>query len=200
MQTCYNCGEQVEDNVLICPKCGALVKRYGPPVRENEPKAEASPQNTGAGAAVFQDAVGRLRLRTSVKVLLILGVILSLYTALSYACVLMVYNDQTFYLSIWQQMPQLSGLVDTLMLLMESVQANYVLFLLYPLLLTAQAAMEIWFLCSKRKKAFRAAAVATAAVFFVSILFGGILTAILYSAALLLAWILLKRDGGCLLD
>lgn len=198
MQTCYNCGEQVEDNVLICPKCGALVKRYGPPVRENEPETGASPQNGGAKAAVFQDAAGRLRLRTSVKVLLILGVILSLYTALSYACVLMVYNDQAFYMGIWQQMPQLSGMVDTLKLLMESVQANYVLFLLYPVFLTAQAAMEIWFLCSKRKTAFRAAAVVTAAVFLISVLFGGIITAIVYSAAVLLAWVLLKRDWGCL--
>ena len=30
MQKCYNCGKEVDDNVLICPDCGALVKRYGP--------------------------------------------------------------------------------------------------------------------------------------------------------------------------
>ena len=32
MQKCYNCGKEVDDNVLICPDCGALVKRYGKPV------------------------------------------------------------------------------------------------------------------------------------------------------------------------
>ena len=31
MQKCYNCGKEVDDNVLICPDCGALVKRYGSP-------------------------------------------------------------------------------------------------------------------------------------------------------------------------
>ena len=31
MQKCYNCGKEVDDNVLICPECGALVKRYGKP-------------------------------------------------------------------------------------------------------------------------------------------------------------------------
>ena len=31
MQKCYNCGKEVDDNVLICPDCGALVKRYGKP-------------------------------------------------------------------------------------------------------------------------------------------------------------------------
>ena len=31
MQKCYNCGKEVDDNVLICPDCGALVKRYGRP-------------------------------------------------------------------------------------------------------------------------------------------------------------------------
>ena len=34
MQTCYNCGRQVDDNVLICPDCGALVRRYGRPAPE----------------------------------------------------------------------------------------------------------------------------------------------------------------------
>lgn len=26
MQICYNCGKEVDDNVLICPECGALVQ------------------------------------------------------------------------------------------------------------------------------------------------------------------------------
>ena len=39
MQTCYNCGQQVGDDVLICPNCGALVRRYtDPPRREPEPE------------------------------------------------------------------------------------------------------------------------------------------------------------------
>ena len=41
MQTCYNCGRQVDDNVLICPDCGALVRRYGKPApQQEEPVAD----------------------------------------------------------------------------------------------------------------------------------------------------------------
>ena len=31
MITCYNCGKQVSDETLICPECGALVRRYEAP-------------------------------------------------------------------------------------------------------------------------------------------------------------------------
>ena len=31
MQKCYNCGKEVSDETLICPECGALVKRYTTP-------------------------------------------------------------------------------------------------------------------------------------------------------------------------
>ena len=40
MQKCYNCGKEVDDNVLICPDCGALVKRYGRP-ESAQPEQEA---------------------------------------------------------------------------------------------------------------------------------------------------------------
>lgn len=36
MQTCYNCGTQVPDEKLICPECGALVKRYTTPARRED--------------------------------------------------------------------------------------------------------------------------------------------------------------------
>ena len=39
MQTCYNCGKQVSDETLICPECGALVKRYTSPARSPEQDA-----------------------------------------------------------------------------------------------------------------------------------------------------------------
>ena len=39
MVTCYNCGKQVSDETLICPECGALVRRY-----ESRPKQEPEQQ------------------------------------------------------------------------------------------------------------------------------------------------------------
>ena len=42
MVTCYNCGKQVSDETLICPECGALVRRYeAAPRREPEPRYDA---------------------------------------------------------------------------------------------------------------------------------------------------------------
>ena len=29
MQICYNCGKEVDDNVLICPECGARLEHEG---------------------------------------------------------------------------------------------------------------------------------------------------------------------------
>ena len=47
MQKCYNCGKEVDDNVLICPDCGALVKRYGRP-ESAQPEQEAPAAQTPA--------------------------------------------------------------------------------------------------------------------------------------------------------
>lgn len=44
MQKCYNCGKEVDDNVLICPDCGALVKRYGKPVPVEPDSYHQQPQ------------------------------------------------------------------------------------------------------------------------------------------------------------
>ena len=44
MQKCYNCGKEVDDNVLICPDCGALVKRYGKPVPVESDSYHQQPQ------------------------------------------------------------------------------------------------------------------------------------------------------------
>ena len=51
MQKCYNCGKEVDDNVLICPDCGALVKRYGSPEpAQEEQGATPFPQETAFDA------------------------------------------------------------------------------------------------------------------------------------------------------
>ena len=57
MQTCYNCGKQVDDNVLICPDCGALVRRYGKPApQQEEPVADLTyaPETAEASADAGQ--------------------------------------------------------------------------------------------------------------------------------------------------
>ena len=36
MQTCYNCGRQVDDNVLICPDCGVREALTGMGISQEE--------------------------------------------------------------------------------------------------------------------------------------------------------------------
>lgn len=43
MQKCYNCGKEVSDETLICPECGALVKRYTTPA----PRLDEQPDEPG---------------------------------------------------------------------------------------------------------------------------------------------------------
>ena len=66
MQTCYNCGKQVSDETLICPECGALVKRYTSPARSPEQDAPGSAGANGAAASgngryapIFDDTPNR---------------------------------------------------------------------------------------------------------------------------------------------
>lgn len=65
MQKCYNCGKEVDDNVLICPECGALVKRYTSPARSPEQDASghaangASAFGNGRYAPIFDDTPNR---------------------------------------------------------------------------------------------------------------------------------------------
>ena len=47
MQKCYNCGKEVDDNVLICPECGALVRRYTKPAQQI-PEPENVPPRSAA--------------------------------------------------------------------------------------------------------------------------------------------------------
>ena len=54
MQKCYNCGKEVSDETLICPECGALVKRYTTPARrleDLEPMDPDEPQEDAPSAA-----------------------------------------------------------------------------------------------------------------------------------------------------
>lgn len=65
MQKCYNCGKEVSDETLICPECGALVKRYTTPA----PRLDEQPEEPERGvtddgyASMFRDRPNRPRSR-----------------------------------------------------------------------------------------------------------------------------------------
>ena len=201
MQTCYNCGKEVDDNVLICPDCGALVKRYDAPVREPaEPAQEQYPAASAPGQkpAIYTDETGRLRFRTMVKVWMILGIVYALYSAFSFGCALLVYqNPETFLLPL-QQTPELAPLVEMMQTVLDAVSHAYVLFLLYPVCFAVKGCAAIWFLCSKRKTAFYVSAGAAAVLVLLTLATGTLFGAILNGLDLLIVGLLLKPNWNML--
>ena len=167
MQTCYNCGRQVADDVLICPDCGALDKRYtDPPRREPQEDAPQQPyeqppcEQQSAPAKrprVWTDANGKTRLAGSVKAFVIVMAVLAGYLALSFACLLIVYHDQDVYAQLFQMM---SGVDDTIGRvagafdeLMAAIGQAYGFILALIGVSLARLAASVWLLCSKRRAA-----------------------------------------------
>ena len=167
MQTCYNCGQQVEDGVLICPNCGALVKRYTDPPRRtaepeqtDQPEQPCSDQSDAAPARrarVWRDASGRLRLAGSVKAFMIVMCVLAGYLALSFACLLFVYHNQELYAEFFQMMSgadaALSAIADSFGELMAAVGQAYGFIIALIAVCLARLAAAVWFLCAKRRAA-----------------------------------------------
>ena len=168
MQTCYNCGRQVADDVLICPDCGALVKRYTDPPRREPPEAapqqqpyEQQPCERPSAPAkrprVWTDARGKTRLAGSVKAFVIVMAVLAGYLALSFACLLIVYHDQDVYAELFQMMSgvdvtigRVAGAFDDLM---AAIGQAYGFILALIGISLARLAASIWLLCSKRRAA-----------------------------------------------
>ena len=150
MQTCYNCGKQVSDETLICPDCGALVRRYTTPVNPavNPAPVQSVPAVPGA---VPPPAGGKLRLRGAVKVWLIIECVLCGYMAFSALCAgLLAGNPQAMEMMFSQSgagMSMLAGMEDSI------TQAQPLFFVLC-LLFAAKLACHLWLLLRPRRLAF----------------------------------------------
>lgn len=173
MQTCYNCGKEVDDGVLICPECGALVKRYTtPPVREAEPappeacdapdnpwyhapssgaRDAAQPQN--ATGSVWRDERGGVHFRSGLTVWLVVNLLCSGYMALSYGCSLLVHRFQDFYFGILEQLPEFSEMLPVLRELVRYVGLNQTLFVIFLVLTLGAFVASIWLLAGRSRAA-----------------------------------------------
>lgn len=210
MQTCYNCGKEVADEILICPECGALVKRYtAPPVREIEPPSpevydapesqwyhapssgaqSAAPPQTPAGS-VWRDERGSIHFRPGLTVWLVVNLLCSGYVALSYGCSLLVYRLQDFYFSILEQLPEFSEMLPLLREMIRYVGLNQTLFVIFLVLTLGVFASSIWLLAGRRRAALYVlpgfSAVLGAAMFSVNTLYALIT---LGSAAVTFFWL-----------
>ena len=129
MQKCYNCGKEVDDNVLICPDCGALVKRYGSPEpAQEEQGATPFPQETAFDAqprgAVWRQEDGKLKFSGYVTFWLVLCAIYLGNILLSFAITLLVYRFRDFYFEILGQLEELAYMEEYLRQLLSIIEAE----------------------------------------------------------------------------
>ena len=205
MQKCYNCGKEVDDNVLICPDCGALVKRYGKPEparQEQDPAPfsqetafDAQPQPRGA---VWQREDGKLKFSGGVTFWLVLCAIFLGYTLLGFACTLFIYRFQAAYFQTISQFQELAPLAELLQALLASVEAYPVYYLAVAALVALQFGCVIWFLASKRRLAFYILAAAAAVLTVMQLILGGGVGALVYILGPLAAWLMLRRSWSLL--
>lgn len=203
MQKCYNCGKEVDDNVLICPDCGALVKRYGSPEpAQEEQGATPFPQETAFDAqprgAVWRQEDGKLKFSGYVTFWLVLCAIYLGYTLLGFACTLLIYRFRDFYFEILGQFEELASMAELLRTLLTSLEAAPVYYIVVGVLVAVQFGCVVWFLASKRKLAFYILAAAAVLLTAVQLILGGGIGAVIYLVGPFTAWLLLQRSWNLL--
>lgn len=205
MQKCYNCGKEVDDNVLICPDCGALVKRYGKPEPAREEReTEPFPQNTAFDTrpqprgAVFQREDGKLKFSGYVTFWLVLCAIYLGYTLLGFACTLFIYRFRDFYFEILDQFEELASMAELLRTLLASLETAPVYYIVVGVLVAVQFGCVVWFLAAKRKLAFYILTAAAVLLTALQLVLGGGVSALIYLLGPFTAWLLLRSGWGLL--
>ena len=192
MQKCYNCGKEVDDNVLICPECGALVKRYAKP--EPQPEPEQPVFSTQPQDAVWRMENGKLKFRGYVTFWLVLCAIWFGYSLLSFGSLLLVYRFREFYLTAMQQFEELQDFVQIIQALIDSVSAFPVYYIAVALLAAAEFVCTVWFLASKRKLAFYILAAAAVLQMAQMMIFGSGIRSLFHIVGPFVTWFLLRKS------
>lgn len=206
MQTCYNCGKQVDDNVLICPECGALVKRYGrpePPSAAPDERFTDTPTPDEAAepdphAAVYRNGAGKLKLRGGVMFWLVLCAIYTGYSLLGFFSMLFIRSLQDVYFELLEQYSDLAAmgeLMQAILLSFESFPAYYIAVAVFN---AAELFGLVWFMASKRRAAFWVYAAASAAVIVLQLAMGGGLGVIIALMGPVMSWLMLRKSWSLL--
>lgn len=203
MQKCYNCGKEVDDNVLICPDCGALVKRYGSPEpAQEEQGATPFPQETAFDAqprgAVWRQEDGKLKFSGYVTFWLVLCAIYLGNLLLSFAITLLVYRFRDFYFEILGQFEEMAYMEEYLRQLLSVIEAEPIRLIVVGVLVAVQFGCVIWFLMSKRKLAFYILAAAAVLLSAAQLILGGGIGAVIYLIGPFTVWLLLHRSWNLL--
>lgn len=203
MQKCYNCGKEVDDNVLICPDCGALVKRYGSPEpAQEEQGATPFQQETAFDAqprgAVWRQEDGKLKFSGYVTFWLVLCAIYLGNLLLSFAITLLVYRFRDFYFEILGQFEEMAYMEEYLRQLLSVIEAEPIRLIVVGVLVAVQFGCVIWFLVSKRKLAFYILAAAAVLLSAAQLILGGGIGAVIYLIGPFTVWLLLHRSWNLL--
>ena len=187
---------------LVCPECGALVKRYGKPEPQQaepfESQGTAFTQPPQPHAAVWQREDGKLKFSGGVTFWLVLCTIFLGYTLLGFACMLFMYRFQAAYFQTISQFQELAPLAELLQALLASVEAYPVYYLAVAALVALQFGCVSWFLASKRRLAFYILAAAAAVLTAMQLILGGGVGALVYILGPLAAWLMLRRSWSLL--
>lgn len=194
MQKCYNCGKEVDDNVLICPECGALVKRYTKPETQPEPEQPGYSSQPQPQAAVWRLENGKLKFRGYVTFWLVLCAIWLGYSLLGFGSLLLVYRFRDFYLTAMQQFEELQDFVQIIQALIDSVSAFPVYYIAVALLAAAEFVCTVWFLASKRKLAFYILAAAAVLQMAQMMIFGSGVRSLFHIVGPFVTWFLLRKS------
>ena len=194
MQKCYNCGKEVDDNVLICPECGALVKRYTKPEPQPEPEQPGYFSQPQPQAAVWRLENGKLKFRGYVTFWLVLCAIWFGYSLLGFGSLLLVYRFRDFYLTAMQQFEELQDFVQIIQALIDSVSAFPVYYIAVALLAAAEFVCTVWFLASKRKLAFYILAAAAVLQMVQMMIFGSGVRSLFHIVGPFVTWFMLRKS------
>ena len=194
MQKCYNCGKEVDDNVLNCPECGALVKRYTKPEPQPEPEQPGYSSQPQPQAAVWRLENGKLKFRGYVTFWLVLCAIWFGYSLLGFGSLLLVYRFRDFYLTAMQQFEELQDFAQIIQALIDSVSAFPVYYIAVALLAAAEFVCTVWFLASKRKLAFYILAAAAVLQMAQMMIFGSGVRSLFHIVGPFVTWFLLRKS------
>lgn len=204
MQTCYNCGKQVDDNVLICPECGALVRRYSAPAREETPDehvpapAAQKREDPPAYGSVWRDDTGRLHLRGLFCAWLVICTVGALYAALSFGCGLYLFRTQESVIAMLAPYPEFSQMLELLKLMLSAIAQFPLLYVLFLLVYLVKGAAYIWFMAGKRRLALYLVCGASGVLYVLMLLLGNGFSSLWYVADALVTLLLLRKSWAML--
>lgn len=205
MQTCYNCGREVPEGTLICPDCGALVRRYNtPPQPETVPPVQqelcpvcGTPYTENG---IFCTKCGAQRgqkpgLSFGVRLWLILLSVATAYLTFSGICTcLLVKNPSIFEAALSQPGMEVYGVQLEEML--QYLPELYPIFLLMAITFGLKLVLHLWLLIRPRRLAFFVSIGASLVALLAFLFLGGSVLSILLVLDPLFTWLGLRKCWG----